>query len=74
MRPGKGGCYGWAIYAYKDKFGVVPSGKIDWAARCPVGDEVKRYITYRNIRHAKSKAKFAQNTPDTVSQVAEMAL
>lgn len=74
MRPGKGGCYGWAIYAYKDKFGVVPSGKIDWAARAPVGDEVKRYITYRNIRHAKSKMKRVENTETTSAQVMEMAL
>ena len=73
MRPGKGGCYGWAIFAFKDKFGVVPSGKINWAARAPVGDEVKRFITHRNIKYAKSRAKFARNTTETTAQVADLS-
>ena len=55
MKQGKGGCFGWSIYKYKDKFGVVPSGKIDWSLREPVGEEVSRYITYQNIRYAKRR-------------------
>ena len=55
MKMGKGGCFGWSIYKYKDKFGVVPSGKIDWSLREPVGEEVSRYITYQNIKYAKRR-------------------
>lgn len=47
------GFFGWAIYAYADKFGCRPSGKIDWSAMEPTGDEVRRFITYRNIKYAK---------------------
>ena len=57
MRRSEKGNFGWACHAFKEKFGVWPSGKIDWAARAPVGDEVKRYITYKNIRYSKSGKK-----------------
>jgi DNA repair protein RadD len=55
MKQGKGGCFGWSLYKYAEKFGVQPSGKINWGAREPVGDEVSRYITYCNIKYAKRK-------------------
>jgi superfamily II DNA or RNA helicase len=55
MRRGKSGMYGFAFYAYKEKFGTQPSGKINWSARVPVGEEVKKYMIHRNIRYAKEK-------------------
>jgi DNA repair protein RadD len=55
MKQGKGGCYGWSIHKYAEKFGVAPSGKINWGAREKVGDEVSRYITYCNIKYAKRR-------------------
>ena len=63
MRRGKSGMYGFAYYAFKDKFGVQPSGKINWSARAPVSEEVKRYMTYRNIRYAKRRQKETQPQP-----------
>ena len=60
MKRHEKGFYGWAIYAYADKFGTRPSGKIDWNARQPVSEEVKKFMTYRNIRYAKRKEKQTQ--------------
>jgi superfamily II DNA or RNA helicase len=57
MRRHWKGFYGAAIYAYADKFGTRPSGKIDWNAREPVSEEVKRFMIHRNIAYAKRKAK-----------------
>jgi len=68
MQRGKKNCFGWALHAFKEKFGVWPSGKIDWAARAPVGDEVGRYITHKNIRYAKRQAKIARNTAENIDQ------
>lgn len=59
MKRGKGGCYGWAIHAYIDKFGCAPSGKVDWNARAPIGQEVQGWITHKNIAYAYGKAKRA---------------
>jgi len=73
MRRSEKGNFGWACHAFKEKFGVWPSGKIDWAARMPIGDEVKRYITYKNIRYAKGKTK-KYNNQETRAQVIEMNL
>jgi hypothetical protein len=55
MKQGKGGCFGFSIYKYKDKFGVLPSGKIDWSKREPIGEEVSKYITYQNIKYANRR-------------------
>jgi DNA repair protein RadD len=55
MKRSPKGIYGFAIYAYADKFGSQPSGKIDWSARAPVGEEVKKFMTWRNIRWAKRR-------------------
>jgi len=30
FREGKRGCYGWSIYSYKDRYGVLPSNRIKW--------------------------------------------
>jgi superfamily II DNA or RNA helicase len=55
MKRGRNGCYGWALYAYKEKFGSWPSGKIDWAKREPIGREVGGFITHKNIKYANRK-------------------
>ena len=57
MKRHEKGFYGWAIYAYADKFGCRPSGKVDWNARAPISEEVKNYMTYRNIRYAHRRKK-----------------
>jgi len=49
------GFYGAAIWAYADKFGCRPSGKIDWNAMKFPNDEVNKYMKYRQIRYAKRK-------------------
>ncbi|MCE5211888.1 MAG: DEAD/DEAH box helicase [Deltaproteobacteria bacterium] len=54
------GFYGAAIYAYQDKFGCRPSGKINWNAKAPVSEEVNKYMTYRLIKYSKGKAKQKQ--------------
>lgn len=51
------GFYGFAIYAYAEKFGCQPSGKMDWNARMPVTEEVKNWLLHRKIRYIKSKEK-----------------
>ncbi len=63
FKAGKGGCYGWAIHKYSDKFGSSPPSKIKWNLKEPVMAEVKGFITHCNIRWAKSqepKTKAAQ--------------
>jgi DNA repair protein RadD len=55
MKQGRNGCYGWALHAYKDKFGSWPAGKIDWSRRIPIGVEVRGYITYKNIAYANRR-------------------
>jgi superfamily II DNA or RNA helicase len=57
MKVGKGGCYGWAIHKYVEKFGVAPSGKINWAKKEPISEEVSRFIMYQNIKYAKRRDK-----------------
>ncbi len=55
MKEGKNGCYGWALHGYRSKFGTWPSGKVDWAAREPIGPEVQAWITHTNIKYAKRR-------------------
>lgn len=54
------GFYGAAIWAYADKFGCRPSGKIDWNAMKWPNEEVERYMKHRQIKYAKGKAKREQ--------------
>jgi len=54
-KMGKAGVFGWALYAYKEKFGVSPSNSVKWNNRATVGDEVLAWINHRNIKNAKSK-------------------
>jgi superfamily II DNA or RNA helicase len=51
------GFFGWAIHTYSDRFGCSPSNRMDWAARGPITEEIANYITYKNIRYAKSQGK-----------------
>jgi superfamily II DNA or RNA helicase len=51
------GFYGAAIWAYADKFGCRPSGKINWNAMKFPNDEVNKYMKYRQIRYAKRRDK-----------------
>lgn len=55
MKMGKGGCFGWSIHQYTDKFGSAPSSKLDWSAREPVGIEVKNYTIYKAIKFANRR-------------------
>ena len=50
---------GWASWAYKEKFKVWPAKKVGIHAVEP-NSEVKKYITYMNIKKAKNKAKYAR--------------
>jgi len=52
MKRSPKGIYGFAIYAYADKFGTQPSGKVDWTMRAPIGEEVRKFLTWRNIKWA----------------------
>jgi hypothetical protein len=54
-KAGGAGCYGWAIHKYAEKFGSNPPNKIKWNLKEPVATEVKKFITYCNIKYAKSK-------------------
>ena len=48
---------GWSYWAYKDKFGVGPDSSLLHVASREISPEVQSWITSRNIRKAKSKAK-----------------
>jgi len=56
-KMGKGGCFGWCLHAYKDKFGCAPSSKIQWGAVGPITPEVKNWLTHITIAHAANVAK-----------------
>jgi superfamily II DNA or RNA helicase len=55
FRIGRGGVYGWSLHKYKDFFGCDPCSKIEWGARGPIGEDVRKFITHANIKWAKSK-------------------
>lgn len=55
FRIGRGGVYGWSLHKYKDFFGCDPCSKIEWGARGPIGEDVRKFITHVNIKWAKSK-------------------
>ena len=57
FKSGKGGCYGWSIHKYSDKFGGDPPSRIKWDLKEPVSADVRNFITHCNIRWAKSKQK-----------------
>jgi hypothetical protein len=48
---------GWSYWAYKDKFGVGPDSTLLHVASREITPEVQSWITARNIRKAKAKAK-----------------
>ena len=48
---------GWSYWAYKDKFGVGPDSSLLHVASREISPEVQSWITARNIRKAKAKAK-----------------
>ena len=48
---------GWSYWAYKDKFGVGPDSSLLHVASKEISPEVQSWITARNIRKAKAKAK-----------------
>lgn len=52
---GKGGCYGWALHKYKEKFGSEAPCRLDWAAKETVQKEVLGFITHLNIKYANSR-------------------
>ena len=50
------GCYGWAIYTYKEKFGVLPANNLTWNAQADtVGDKVQGFITHMHIKKAYAR-------------------
>lgn len=51
------GIYGASIHRFKDKFGCLPSNKIQWDYKCPINDDVKKFIQHQNIKCIKSKEK-----------------
>jgi len=55
MRIGRGGCYGWAIHTYKDKFGSNPGNKLNWYSREPIGEDVQKFIIHKFIKYANRK-------------------
>jgi len=68
MKQGRGGCFGWALYSYKAKFGTEPPSTVSWTARLPVTDEVSRWITHRYIKFAKGKELSIKGGSNAVSQ------
>jgi len=56
FKQGKGGCFGWALMQYKEKFGSDVPSRLDWGAKEPITQEVKGFLTHMNIKRAKSKA------------------
>lgn len=55
FKEGKNGCYGWSLHAYKEKFGSEVPSRLNWGKKDPVQQEVKKFITYLNIKRAKAK-------------------
>jgi superfamily II DNA or RNA helicase len=55
MKRHRKGFYGAAIYAYADKFGCRPSGKVNWSAMRIPSEDVKKYMIHRMIKYAKRK-------------------
>lgn len=66
FKKGKNGCFGWAIHAYKEKFGSFPPNTIAWGNSAVPGPEVLNWIKSRNIKHAKSKNKLDQKQESLV--------
>jgi len=60
-KQGKKGVYGASIHKFKEKFGCIPSNQIPWDYKCPINDDVKKFIQHSNIRFAKSKEKETAN-------------
>lgn len=54
-RKSNKGIYGAAIHKYKEKFGCVPANQIKWDYKCPINDDVRKFIQHSNIKYAKSK-------------------
>jgi len=52
-KQGGGGCFGWALHAYKDKFGTNPPSAIRWNNRAIPGGDVLGWIKHRNIKNSK---------------------
>lgn len=52
-REGRKGVFGAVLHAYKDKFGSEPPSCLDWGARGPITDDVKKFLTHRAIKWAK---------------------
>lgn len=50
---------GWAFYAYKDKFNIEPSTRMDKTPKTPML-EVVNFIRHRDIKNAKRKASLAK--------------
>jgi hypothetical protein len=50
---------GWAYHAYKERFGVGPASSFSNIPSTEISQETQNWITYRNIRQAKSKGKAA---------------
>ena len=50
---------GWAYHAYKDRFGVGPANTFPTTPSIDISHDTQSWITYRNIRQAKSKGKAA---------------
>ena len=50
---------GWAAHAYRDRFGVWPVGEAKHAIPKPAGEEVRMFVTAKDIRFAKGKGRAA---------------
>lgn len=54
-KQGRKGVYGAAIHKFKEKFGCAPSSRIPWNYKCPINEDVKKFIQHQNIKWANSK-------------------
>lgn len=50
---------GWAAHAYRERFGVWPVGEAKHAIPKPAGEEVRMFVTAKDIRFAKGKGRAA---------------
>ena len=66
-KEGKNGCFGWALYKYKEKFGSEVPSRLDWGKREPVQAEVKGFITHLNIKYAYSKKKASYDAKSQIN-------
>lgn len=55
FKMGRNGCYGWSLYKYKEKFGVMPSSRMSWNAVGEITPEVERFVRYSNIKFSQQK-------------------